>query len=161
MKRFARTAVACGLLLGAIPAALADNGEDRDDQWTMGGQSLDNWRNQDKSKLSAEDVDKLTVKWTFTTGGDVTATPAVADGTVYFPDLAGDFYAVDSKTGALKWKSAVSDWTGIANDFSRNDPLIYRNMVILGDQAGTSRDLGRYPDKWRRRTHDRGECTYW
>jgi polyvinyl alcohol dehydrogenase (cytochrome) len=123
------------LLLGGIPAASADNGEDIDDQWTMGGQNLNDWRNQDKTELSIENVAKLALKWTFTTGGDVSATPAVAHGTVYFPDLAGDFYAVDARTGALKWKSAVSDWTGVAKDFARNDPLIYGNMVILGDQA--------------------------
>ena len=137
IKSVISTALACGLLLGTIPAASADDGEDTDNQWTMGGQSLDNWRNQDKSELSPENIAKLTVKWTFTTGGDVTAAPAVANGVVYFPDLAGDFYAVDAKTGALKWKSAVSDWTGVPNDFARNDPVIYGNMVILGDQAGT------------------------
>ena len=132
-----RAAVACGLLLMATPPALADDGEDTDSEWTMGGQNLNNWRNQDQSELSAENVAKLTAKWTFTTGGDVSATPAVANGTVYFPDLTGDFYAVDAKTGSLKWKSAVSDWTGVPNDFARNDPLVFGNMVILGDQAGS------------------------
>jgi polyvinyl alcohol dehydrogenase (cytochrome) len=132
-----RAALACGLLLTATPLALADDGEDTDNAWTMGGQKLNNWRNQDRAKLSAENVAKLTAKWTFTTGGDVSATPAVANGTVYFPDLAGDFYAVDAKTGSLKWKSAVSDWTGVPNDLARNDPLVFGNMVILGDQAGS------------------------
>ena len=78
----------------------------------------------------------LKPKWVFTTGGDVTATPAVANGVVYFPDFAGNFYAVKAATGALAWSRKISDWTKIDNDFSRDDPLVYNNMVILGDQAG-------------------------
>jgi outer membrane protein assembly factor BamB len=38
----------------------------------------------------------LEKKWEFTTGGDVSATPAVDGDTVYFPDRAGNLYAVDS-----------------------------------------------------------------
>jgi polyvinyl alcohol dehydrogenase (cytochrome) len=78
----------------------------------------------------------LKIKWIFTTGGDVSATPAVANGVVYFPDFAGNFYAINAKTGALVWTRKVSDWTGIAGDYARNDPLVYGDRVILGDQPG-------------------------
>jgi len=44
-------------------------------------------------------VGGLTQKWAFTTGGDVSATPAVDEQRVYFPDWAGNLYAVDRKTG--------------------------------------------------------------
>ena len=36
-----------------------------------------------------------------------------------------------------RWNGEISsDWTGVAGDFARNDPVVYKDMVILGDQAG-------------------------
>lgn len=128
---------ACCLLMTAPPLALAADGGSSGGQWTMGGQNLSNERNQSDTKISRQNVDGLKPKWVFKTGGDVSATPAVANGIVYFPDLAGDFYAVDAATGTQVWQSKVSDWTGVSGDFARNDPLIHGDMVILGDQAGT------------------------
>src|SRR5262249_1497959 len=103
-----------------------------------GGQNLGNWRNQDDTGISPRNAAKLQTKWVFATGGDVSATPAVADGIVYFPDFAGNFFAVDSKTGALVWTRKISFWTGVPGDYARNSPAVERDMVILGDQAGTT-----------------------
>jgi polyvinyl alcohol dehydrogenase (cytochrome) len=104
----------------------------------MGGQNLHNWRNQDDTAISPKNAAKLQLKWTFTAGGDISATPAVAHGTVYFPDFKGNFYALDSDTGAIKWKQLVGTWTGVSGDYARNDPAIYNGMVILGNQAGNN-----------------------
>jgi polyvinyl alcohol dehydrogenase (cytochrome) len=127
---------ACGLLL-AITAAGAHD-DDQPPGWTMGGQNLKNWRNQDETKISPHNVAKLKTKWVFTTGGDVGATPAIANGVVYFPDFAGNFYAVEATTGKKLWHHQLADWTGVGGDFARNDPTVYKNMVILGDQAGNN-----------------------
>jgi polyvinyl alcohol dehydrogenase (cytochrome) len=36
-----------------------------------------------------------------------------------------------------RWYGEISsDWTGVAGDFARNNPIVYKDMVILGDQAG-------------------------
>jgi polyvinyl alcohol dehydrogenase (cytochrome) len=129
-------AAVCGLLIALIPAAPAQDEEASDGQWTMGGQNLSNWRNQDDTDINPRNVAKLKAKWVFTTGGDVTATPAVANGVVYFPDFVGNFYAVNAHTGALVWHRQIADWTGIPGDFARNDPAIHRGMVILGDEGG-------------------------
>src|SRR5215470_4122438 len=126
-----RAAAAGGLLLMSTPIASADD-------WTMGGQNLSNWRNQGDTPISSQNVAKLKTKWVFTTGGDVSATPAVANGIVYFPDFAGNFYAVNAKSGALMWKHQLADWTGVGGDYARNDPAIYGGMVILGNQAGNN-----------------------
>jgi polyvinyl alcohol dehydrogenase (cytochrome) len=131
------TRAICGLFCGALLAAPLARADD-DSQWTMGGQDLRNWRSQDDTRISPMNVGRLKTKWVFTTGGDVTATPAVADGVVYFPDFAGNFYAVDADTGNLLWKHQLADWTGVTGDFARNDPVVYKGMVILGDQAGNS-----------------------
>ena len=130
------TATACGLLLTQAPLARADEDNASDRQWTMGGQNPSNSRSQDSSKIRPNNVAKLSLKWVFTTGDDVSATPAVAGGMVYFPDYAGNFFAVNAETGALVWQHKVSDWTQVANDYARNDPLVYDNLVILGNQAG-------------------------
>ena len=86
--------------------------------------------------ITPENVGALKQKWVFTTGGDVSATPAVYDGTVYFPDWAGNFYAVNATTGALVWSKTVSSWTGVPGDYARDDPAIAGDTLILGDQAG-------------------------
>ncbi len=128
---------ALALIFAPPPAALGD--DDRSDaQWAMGGQDLHNWRNQEKTAINRKNAARLKTKWVFTTGGDVGATPAVVDGTVYFPDFAGNYYAVDAKTGTARWSRKVSDWTGIAGDFARNYPAVDGDMLILGDQAGNN-----------------------
>jgi polyvinyl alcohol dehydrogenase (cytochrome) len=124
--------IAAGGLIFMTPLA-ASAGD-----WTMGGQNLSNWRNQGDTPISAQNVAKLKTKWVFTTGGDVSATPAVANGIVYFPDSAGNFYAVNAQSGALVWKHKLADWTGVAGDYARNDPAVYGGMVILGNQAGSN-----------------------
>jgi polyvinyl alcohol dehydrogenase (cytochrome) len=119
-----------------IPIA-AHAEEARDAQWAMGGQNLQNSRSQDDTGINPHNVARLKTKWVFTTAGDVSATPAIAHGLVYFPDWGGYFYAVNAETGALVWKRQIADWTGVAGDFARDDPAIYQGMVILGNQAGT------------------------
>src|SRR5208283_270471 len=49
-----------------------------------------------KSKISTRNVNTLKPKWTFTTGGDVSARAAVVKGVAYFPDWAGNIYAVNA-----------------------------------------------------------------
>jgi polyvinyl alcohol dehydrogenase (cytochrome) len=107
-----------------------------DAQWTMGGQNIADTRDQPATGLNPANAAKLALKWTFTASGDITATPAVANGIVYFPDFAGNFFAVDAATGALIWKHQLSDWTGVPGDFARDDPAISGNLLILGDQGG-------------------------
>jgi len=114
-----------------------DQDEDSDGQWRMAGQDVRNWRNQDETDIAPHNVGTLRTKWVFTTGADVSATPSVANGVVYFPDFAGNMFAVKAKTGALVWSRKVASWTGIAGDYSRNSPVVWRNMLIFGDQAGT------------------------
>jgi len=122
---------AATFLVMATPIALAED-------WTMGGQDLHNWRHQSETGINPHNAAKLKTKWVFTTGGDVSATPAVADGIVYFPDLAGNFYAVKAKDGALVWKNQIEAWTGMTGDFARNTPAVVGNTVLLGNQAGNN-----------------------
>ena len=122
-------AIASGIIISLTSVAFGQG-------WPMGGQNIQNSRTQSDTTITAENVGALTLKWVFTTGGDVSATPAVYAGTVYFPDWAGNFYAVNAKTGALLWSNTVSSWTGVSGDYARNDPAIVGDTLILGDQAG-------------------------
>ena len=80
-------------------------------------------------------VDELEVKWEFTTGGDVSATPAVDGDTVYFPDRAGNLYAVDKWTGQQRWKSSIAAASGVPGDYARATPAIAGNKLIIGTQG--------------------------
>lgn len=105
--------------------------------WLTSGQNLQNTRYQSsESKINVNNVSNLSVKWQFTTGGNVSATPAVDGTTVYFPDWAGNLYAVDENTGTLVWQHKISDYTGVPGDFARDTPAVVGNMLILGDQGG-------------------------
>ncbi len=104
--------------------------------WTSAGQDIQNTRYQSaESKISVATVGGLNVKWVFSTGGDVSATPAVDGEKVYFPDWAGDLYAVDRKTGAQIWKASIGGATGIPGDKARATPVITGDKVIVGTQG--------------------------
>jgi len=65
------------------------------------------------TSLSATDVGHLGRLWYFPTGDAVTATPTVADGTVYFGSWDTKFYAVDLATGKLRWSYQLDPQTAI------------------------------------------------
>ena len=120
-----------GVLMGGIASA-AVSGSD----WNSAGGNLQNTRFQaGEKKLSVKTVDELEKKWEFTTGGDVSATPAVEGDTVYFPDWAGNLYAVDKWTGQQKWSTTIVSATGIPGDKARATPAIAGNKLIIGTQG--------------------------
>jgi polyvinyl alcohol dehydrogenase (cytochrome) len=120
-----------GALLGGALATAA-GGTD----WNSAGGNLQNTRFQASEKtLSVSNVDELEPKWVFTTGGDVSATPAVVGDTVYFPDRAGNLYAVDKWTGQERWRSSIAAATGVAGDYARATPAIAGNKVVVGTQG--------------------------
>jgi polyvinyl alcohol dehydrogenase (cytochrome) len=119
-----------GLLISSVASAAQGGG------WTSGGGNRQNTRyQQSEHKLSVSNVNALTQKWVFETGGDVSATPAVDIDTVYFPDWAGNLYAVDKLTGAVKWQASIPDLTGIPSDKARVTPAVTEDKVIIGTQG--------------------------
>jgi polyvinyl alcohol dehydrogenase (cytochrome) len=105
--------------------------------WLTAGHDLRNTRFQNtETTINVANVANLAVKWQFTTGGDVSATPAVDDTAVYFPDWAGNLFAVDRNTGALLWSRQIPDYTGVAGDYVRATPVVAGGKLIFGDQGG-------------------------
>ena len=84
-------------------------------------------------------VRKLRLKWRFIAGFDISATPAVANGVVYFPSWNGFLYAVRADNGALIWKQNLGTLTGlppvgaIVNvTVSRSTPTVAGDLLICG-----------------------------
>jgi polyvinyl alcohol dehydrogenase (cytochrome) len=129
-----------GVVFGVLIAVLASTATvfaAASATWPTAGHDLQNTRYQDKeSTIKANKVANLAVKWTFTTGGDVSATPAVDENNVYFPDFKGNLFAVNRNTGALVWSNLISAYSGITGDIARTTPAIYGNLLIFGDQPG-------------------------
>lgn len=133
-KRFGRIIfilLAMMTITSTVVAASLNSG------WPSAGHDLQNTRNQNaESKINAANVENLDVRWAFTTGGDVSATPAVDGSNIYFPDWAGNLYAVDQKTGVQIWSRQISEYTGLPGDISRATPAIYNGYLIFGNQGG-------------------------
>lgn len=134
--RVGRTAAALAaatLALSAAPA-LADPGSSL---WLSAGHDTVNSRWQAaETKIGVGNAATLDPRWTFTTGGDVSATPAVDGSAVYVPDWAGNLFAVDKATGQQIWSRKVGDYTGVPGDLARTTPAIAGNRLIFGDQGG-------------------------
>ena len=117
------------------------SGANRKGEWRSGGQNLKNTRYQATEEyLSPANVAKLSPKWVFTTGGNISATPAVVDGAVYVPDWGGNLFKIDAHKGTQIWaKSIAADYIKEPNipvTFSRTSPAIQGNKVIIGSQEG-------------------------
>ena len=60
-----------------------------------------------ETKISAANAALLAPKWNFTADGDVSATPTVLAGRVYFPSWKGSVYCLDAATGKQIWRQNV------------------------------------------------------
>ena len=99
----------------------------------VAGQNIANTHDQAaEAVISPSNVGQLKRRWSVKTAGDVTATPTVANGTVYFPDMGGMLWAVTSG-GHVVWSNPVASYTGIPGDVSRDSPVIDGNELITGD----------------------------
>jgi polyvinyl alcohol dehydrogenase (cytochrome) len=107
--------------------------------WRIAGRDLNNSRSQPSERqIGPGNVGQLVTRWVFTTGSDVSATPTVAGNAVYFPDWAGNLYAVRADTGKLLWSHAIADYNGRPGSISRVSPAIFNDELIIGDNVATS-----------------------
>ena len=134
-KPFLSKATLTGVLFLAL-AVSAQNRSPRSGtrQWRLAGQDLNNNHDQPAEQLiSTANVKELSPKWSFTTGGDVSATPTVDGNAVYFPDWGGNLFALERKSGRLIWSHKISEYNGVAGSVSRVSPAVDGNQVIIGD----------------------------
>src|SRR5262245_15463359 len=108
-------------------------------EWRMGGQNLFNTRHQPAEQLvNPTNVSRLVPKWVFTTGGDVSTTPAVVDGAVYFPDWGGNLFKVETQTGNKVWSRRIQDYTSMPGSLSRVTPAVTEDALYLGTHFGAT-----------------------
>jgi len=118
--------------LAGAPRTLAIDSDDAN--WPMIGRDPANSRNQRfEHEIRPANANRLALKWAATTAGDVSATPAVVDGAVYFGDFGGMLWKLDAETGAVIWSHRVSDYTGIAGDIARTSPSLAGSTLVVGD----------------------------
>ena len=77
--------------------------------WPVSGHNLFNTHSQpSEDQISPENVATLVQKWSFTTAGNVTATPTVYQGFLYVPDMGGRLWAVTAGSGKVRWSRSIS-----------------------------------------------------
>ncbi|XP_043806878.1 uncharacterized protein LOC110601350 isoform X2 [Manihot esculenta] len=82
--------------------------------WLNHGGNIYNRRYADKeTNISPKTVSKLKLKWEFYAGKDISATPAIFNGSLYFPCSNGYLYAVKASDGSLIWKKNLHKLTGL------------------------------------------------
>jgi polyvinyl alcohol dehydrogenase (cytochrome) len=102
--------------------------------WPSAGQNLSNTRTQPlEFKIRPGNAWRLKPKWIFTTHGNVSATPTVWHGAVYFPDWGGYIYALEAASGKVIWQRQMSSYDGVSGSFSRVSPAVHGNELIFGD----------------------------
>ena len=128
-------AVLVGALLSVVAlSAQSQSNVSPSGQWRIAGQNLSNsWSQPAEHSISPANVNDLSPKWVFTTGGDVSATPTVDGDAVYFPDWGGNLFAVDKNSGRLIWSHKISDYDGVTGAISRVSPAVDGHQVIIGD----------------------------
>jgi polyvinyl alcohol dehydrogenase (cytochrome) len=122
------------LLLVAPLSAQSEPDLSRSGQWRIAGQNLSNtWSQPAEHSIDPANVKNLSPKWTFTTGGDVSATPTVDGDAIYFPDWGGNLFAVKKDSGRLIWSHKISEYDGVDGAVSRVSPAVDHDQVIIGD----------------------------
>ena len=102
--------------------------------WPFAGGNLANTRDAAAERIiGPSTVSALKPRWTLTTGGSVSATPTVVNGTVYVPDWGGNLWAVSAATGKVEWTNPVSRYSGIAGDISRTSPAYWDGLLVTGE----------------------------
>jgi len=67
--------------------------------------------------------------WSFETDGYIEASPAVANGVVYFSSTDGSLYAIDTNTGQSNWVSEIG--------WSESSPAVADAVVYVGGSRNT------------------------
>src|SRR5262249_55485749 len=78
-------------------------------------------------------------RWVATTGGSVSATPAVDGNAVYVPDWGGNLFRFNAANGKVVWQHQIAEYNGIVGSVSRTGPAVDGNSVFVGSPGGADR----------------------
>lgn len=112
-------------------------------QWPNHGGGIKNWREaDDECKISPKTAPKLNKKWTLSTGGVVTTTPAIAGGVIYFPTWSGELFAVNERSGSIVWQKNLTQLLGVATLYiARHTPVVDDKYLLVGSYTPVARLL--------------------
>lgn len=132
-------------------------------QWLSHGRTYNEQRFSPLNQITDKNVDELGLAWYYDLDYNrgVEATPVVADGTMYTTGSWSVVYALDAKTGALRWKydpRVPHEWAAYACcDVVNRGVALWEDKVFLGTIDGyliaLNRDTGAVA--WRVSTIDR------
>jgi polyvinyl alcohol dehydrogenase (cytochrome) len=118
---------------------LGDPGE----TWASWGHDVINSRfNPLANDIRPNNLDKLKLKWSFVFPDTHAASsqPAVVDNTLYVGSWNAKFYALNAKTGQLKWTYDTASFTGPlpagTTNAVRMGPAVSQGRVYMGDLLG-------------------------
>ncbi len=80
--------------------------QDNAAEWLMYGRDYRNWRYSPLTEITPENAARLSPVWAMSTGGQfagLEATPLFHDGVLYFSADYARVFAVDARTGAIRW----------------------------------------------------------
>jgi polyvinyl alcohol dehydrogenase (cytochrome) len=129
LRRFVFAAVSLAALFATSYAVAGDGGPG--DWRTIGRDPADSRNQPFERTIAPANVSRLAPKWIATTAGDVSATPAVVHGAVYFGDFGGMLWKLDADTGQVMWSHKVSDYTGLPGDIARTSPSVAGNTLVV------------------------------
>ncbi len=126
-------------------------------QWNGWSPSADNARYQSAQAagLTIDGAQRLKLKWAFAFDGDTTAfaQPTILDGNLFTGSASGSIYALDAKTGCVRW-------TYDARGPVRSSILAVHNgksySLLFGDQIGWFYSLDAITGKelWKKKVDD-------
>jgi alcohol dehydrogenase (cytochrome c) len=121
-------------------------------------------RQVNESEIGPQNVDQLKVAWSFKIpdAGPVEASPIVWDGLVYITTSRDDVYAVDAKTGEMKWKYNPRPMQLVG--FPRNRGVaVYDGMVFVAMLNGHLAALDAKTGKeiWNKQTIQDPQSTFY
>ena len=86
-------------------------------------------------KLHAVNIYTGKARWTFTADGEINSSPAFVNGKVYFETDGGSVYALDARTGRLRWRAQALSRFGRREFFYATPTIAY--SVYIGNTDGT------------------------
>ena len=118
------------IIPGYIEEMTMNRYETLNEVWAIGSDSWSMWRNDpDNSGSGQSGPTKLNLRWSFTTGGGVAATPVIVDGRVYVGSQDKNIYSIDARDGRLLWKFM----TGAR---IKSSPAVVNGKVYVGPDDG-------------------------
>ena len=117
--------------------------------WTSANGGIAGQRATTSTDLDARTIPRLAVRWRFrlhATGagfGAITSNPVIRGGSVYVQDSTSSVYALDIRTGALRWKHALRAPNDGPNGVTVVGPRLYgaTDTTVFALDAATGKRL--------------------